>query len=148
MITVTDAGIQSLRLGAEDSCANYTKHKVIDHTIRELTAYFEGDLHQFNLPLDLKGSNFQLAVWNEVLAIPYGSTLSYIDIARKMNNPGAVRAVGTANGTKPIPIIIPCHRVIGNDGNLTGYVYGTNIKRKLLAIENQDRWGVQQGILF
>ena len=86
-------------------------------------------------------------VWNQVADIPYGKTISYLDIARAIDNPKSVRAVGMANGKNPIPIIIPCHRVIGSNGNLTGYALGLNIKSKLLALENPKAFA-PQGTLF
>ena len=102
---------------------------------RQLQEYFAGDRRQFELPLDLHGTDFQKRCWQELLRIPYGETRSYADIARAIGNPLAVRAVGLANGQNPIAIIVPCHRVIGSDGSLTGYGGGLEIKRKLLKLE-------------
>lgn len=102
----------------------------------EIEQYFKGTLKQFSIPLDLSGaSDFQLSVWNEVRHIAYGETESYSAIARKINNVRAVRAVGLANGRNPIPIIIPCHRVIGKNNQLTGYGFGLEKKRWLLEFE-------------
>jgi methylated-DNA-[protein]-cysteine S-methyltransferase len=102
---------------------------------RQLSAYFEGRGKAFDVPLDLLGSSFQKAVWSALLQIPLGCTASYTDIARQIGRPQAVRAVGTAVGQNPIAIIVPCHRVIGADGSLTGYAGGLDRKRALLALE-------------
>ena len=104
---------------------------------QQLREYFDGRRTQFDLPLDASGTPFQLSVWNELLKIPYGSTRSYIDIARSLGKPGAARAVGMANHENPIAIVIPCHRVVGSDGSLTGYAGGLHLKKRLLGIETQ-----------
>lgn len=101
----------------------------------QLREYFEGRRRAFDVPLHLSGTSFQLAVWEKLREIPYGVTVSYVDIARAIGRPKAVRAVGAANGQNPIPIIIPCHRVIGKDGSLTGYGGGLEVKAMLLRIE-------------
>jgi methylated-DNA-[protein]-cysteine S-methyltransferase len=105
---------------------------------RQLRAYFAGDLEAFDLPLSPSGTTFQLAVWGKLCEIPYGETISYGELARRIDNPNASRAVGLANGSNPIPIIIPCHRVIGSNGKLTGYGGGLPIKEKLLALERRQ----------
>ena len=104
-------------------------------TIRQLEDYFAGRRRDFDLPLSPQGTAFQKKVWNALLNVKYGRTASYADIARSIGNPGGVRAVGLANGRNPIPVIIPCHRVIGSNGTLTGYGGGLDIKRKLLDLE-------------
>ncbi|HEV2213547.1 MAG TPA: methylated-DNA--[protein]-cysteine S-methyltransferase [Gammaproteobacteria bacterium] len=104
-------------------------------TIRQLMAYFAGRLQRFELPLQPRGTEFQLQVWQALCTIPYGETWSYGELARRIRRPAAFRAVGAANGQNPIPIIIPCHRVIGSDGSLTGFGGGLPIKRQLLALE-------------
>lgn len=108
---------------------------VLTETVRQLDEYFEGTRREFELELAPKGTVFQLAVWDALLAIPYGATASYGDIARTVGRPNAVRAVGQANGHNPIAIIVPCHRVIGSDHSLTGYGGGIDRKRFLLALE-------------
>jgi methylated-DNA-[protein]-cysteine S-methyltransferase len=108
---------------------------VIRQAISQLDEYFEGKRKQFELPLSFKGTEFQKKVWNVLLHIPCGKTLTYAEIARSIDHPKAYRAVGSANGKNPLPIIIPCHRVIASDGSLGGYAYGLNIKKKLLDIE-------------
>lgn len=102
---------------------------------KELAEYFSGDRTSFEVKLDPKGSAFQRSAWRELQTIPYGQTISYGEQARRMGDVNAVRAVGTANGANPISIIIPCHRVIGKSGDLTGFGGGVEIKRKLLALE-------------
>lgn len=106
--------------------------------IRQLQAYFAGELKEFDLTLALEGTAFQLRVWNTLRTIPYGETISYAQLAQRIGSPKAVRAVGSANGSNPIPIIIPCHRVIGSDGSLTGFGGGLPTKKKLLALENKQ----------
>jgi len=103
---------------------------------RQLDAYFEGRLTSFDLSLSPQGTPFQQSVWSELRAVPYGETVSYGEIARRIGAPKAVRAVGTANGKNPLPIVIPCHRVIGSDGKLTGYGGGLPMKEFLLALES------------
>jgi AraC family transcriptional regulator of adaptative response/methylated-DNA-[protein]-cysteine methyltransferase len=103
----------------------------------ELNQYLQGDLKIFSVPLDIRGSEFQLKVWNALLQVPYGRTASYLDIAQKIGRPEAVRAVANANGQNGIAVIIPCHRVIGSDGSLTGYGGGVAMKKRLLNIESK-----------
>lgn len=106
--------------------------------VRQLEAYFAGQLEVFDVPLAPEGTPFQQKVWTKLCDIPYGETISYRELARRLGNPNASRAVGLANGSNPIPIIIPCHRVIGSNGKLTGYGGGLPIKEKLLALEKQQ----------
>ncbi len=101
----------------------------------ELTAYLEGGLRDFSMSLDLRGTPFQVAVWQALVAVEYGSVCSYASLAARVGKPTAVRAVGLANGSNPIPIIVPCHRVIGSDGALTGYGGGLDLKEHLLRLE-------------
>ena len=102
---------------------------------RQLRAYFAGQLREFQLPLDIEGTGFQKRVWGQVAAIPYGETRSYLQIAQALGSPGAVRAVGAANGANPVPIVVPCHRVIGGKGKLVGYGGGLAMKQRLLELE-------------
>ena len=102
---------------------------------RQLDAYFGGTLRRFDIPLAPRGTEFQLAVWEALTHIPYGETITYSDLAIRIGNPAAVRAVGAANGANPIPIVVPCHRVIGADGSLTGFGGGLPAKRALLELE-------------
>lgn len=109
--------------------------EAIQEAFQQLHAYFAGELKVFSLSLDPHGTVFMKKVWNLLCQIPYGKTATYKEIAVNAGNPGAVRAVGLANNKNPIPIIIPCHRVIGSNGKLTGYRGGLDIKRKLLELE-------------
>jgi methylated-DNA-[protein]-cysteine S-methyltransferase len=109
-------------------------------TIRQLRAYFERELKNFDLPLSLEGTEFQLRVWQNLLAIPYGQTISYGQLACRVGNPKGARAVGLANGSNPIPIIVPCHRVIGSNGSLVGYGGGLSNKKALLFLEKQHEF--------
>ncbi|MBS4194138.1 methylated-DNA--[protein]-cysteine S-methyltransferase [Lederbergia citri] len=103
---------------------------------KEITEYLEGKTQKFTLPIDLKGTEFQQNVWNALCQIPYGETKSYSDIASAINKQTAVRAVGSAIGANPILLLVPCHRVIGKNGSLTGFRGGLKMKKKLLEIEN------------
>ena len=107
--------------------------------VNQLKAYFKGTLRDFSLPLDLQGTPFQLKVWEALQKIPYGQTISYSELARRIGKPKAVRAVGGANGKNPIPLVVPCHRVIGSDGSLTGYGSGIHIKSMLLELEKKHK---------
>ncbi len=102
---------------------------------RQLSEYFAGARQGFELPLGAHGTPFQQSVWAALLDIPYGEVRSYRDIARSINNEAAVRAVGAANGRNPLPIVVPCHRVIGSDGSLTGFAGGLETKTRLLQLE-------------
>jgi methylated-DNA-[protein]-cysteine S-methyltransferase len=101
----------------------------------QLTGYFAGKRRRFELPLAGRGTPFQQSVWDALADIPYGELRSYRDIARTIGNPAAVRAVGAANGRNPLPIVVPCHRVIGSNGTLTGFAGGLEVKRFLLQLE-------------
>ncbi len=109
--------------------------EVIRKCEEQLAEYFVGKRKEFELEMVLKGTEFQQKVWRELAKIPYGKTVSYREIAQNVGNEKAVRAVGTAIGRNPIAIIVPCHRVIGTDGSMTGYAYGVELKRKLLDLE-------------
>jgi methylated-DNA-[protein]-cysteine S-methyltransferase len=108
---------------------------LLQRAAKQLAAYFEGGTETFDVPLDLLGTPFQRAVWKELLAIERGSTCSYGDIAKKLGSPTAGRAVGAAVGRNPVSVIVPCHRVLGSDGSLTGYAGGLERKTALLRLE-------------
>lgn len=108
---------------------------IIEKAISQLTQYFKGLIHEFDLPLLIVGSEFQKKVWNELLKIPFGSTETYLGLSRKLGNQKAIRAVASANGANAISIIIPCHRIIGKNGDLVGYAGGLEVKKKLLNLE-------------
>lgn len=108
---------------------------VINEAIEQLDEYFAGKRMEFSIPVVFTGSPFQCSVWRELMRIPYGTTVSYAEVARRINNPKAVRAVASANATNPISIFVPCHRVIGSNHKLTGYGGGVDAKEMLLALE-------------
>ena len=141
-ISASDAGLRAIHFHpSPDSQAAGSSpgaHPVLAETVAQLRAYFAGRLRVFDLPLDLAGTAFQVAVWRELLTIPYGETRSYSYIAQAIGRPAAVRAVGTANGANPIPIVVPCHRVIGANGKLVGYGGGLPLKKRLLALERTE----------
>jgi methylated-DNA-[protein]-cysteine S-methyltransferase len=111
------------------------EHAVLKRTCRQLSEYFNGSRKQFDLPLAAIGTEFQKSVWQGLSQIPFGQSTSYLELANRIDNPKAVRAVGAANGKNPISIIVPCHRVIGKSGQLTGYAGGLERKRWLLTHE-------------
>ncbi len=113
----------------------------------QLAAYFKGERKTFDVDLYPQGTPFQMKVWSALLAVPYGEVVSYQWIARRIGRPSAVRAVGAANGRNPIAIIIPCHRVIGKDGRLTGYGGGVDVKRRLIRLEKPDAVSPSQAML-
>jgi methylated-DNA-[protein]-cysteine S-methyltransferase len=113
--------------------------RILATAVEQVEQYLDGEREDFDLPLAATGTEFQKRVWSELRKIPYGETRSYGDIARKVNNRRAVRAVGAANGRNPIAIIVPCHRVIGADGSLTGFGGGLDIKTRLLALERRGK---------
>ncbi len=108
---------------------------VLSACIDQLTEYFSGERHAFDLPLNAGGTGFQQTVWSALVDIPYGELRSYRDIANAIGKPKAARAVGAANGRNPLPIVVPCHRVIGSDGSLTGFAGGLPMKTQLLTLE-------------
>lgn len=114
-------------------------HPVLLETERQLNEYFQGKRKSFSLKLDLMGTKFQNDVWQALLAIPFGETRSYGQLARQLGNPRATRAVGAANGRNPIPIVVPCHRVIGASGKLTGFGGGLKTKAHLLELESNQK---------
>jgi methylated-DNA-[protein]-cysteine S-methyltransferase len=146
---ITDRGLARLTLPGEssDGSQNWLKrwmpHADVElggeaslHELAgQINAYLLGELQNFSLTLDLRGTLFQSKVWEALRKIPYGETRSYADIAATIGQPQAVRAVGRANGLNPVPIIVPCHRVVGSDGRLVGYAGGLEMKQMLLDLE-------------
>jgi O-6-methylguanine DNA methyltransferase len=131
----SERGLCRLSFGEANSQSGGS-HELLTRAALQLEEYFAGSRRVFDLPLDLQGTAFQLRVWNALLQIPYGETRSYAEIARAVGAPKAVRAVGAANGANPVGIIVPCHRVIGSNGGLTGFGGGLDLKRRLLALES------------
>ena len=134
-------GQQTIRPNPRDLRAESKKVRFEDSAhelaayVRELEEYFAGTRRAFDFPLDLRGTDFQIACWRALLAIPYGETRTYADVARAVGRPQGFRAVGMANNRNPVAIVVPCHRVIASDGTLCGYGGGLDIKRKLLELE-------------
>ncbi len=123
-----------IRFGNDENMTN-SDNPILVETEKQLKQYFAGERETFDIPLNPIGTDFQLSVWNELKKIPYGETISYQELAEKIGDKKKARAVGNANGKNPIPIIIPCHRVIRKNGDLGGFGGGIKIKRKLLELE-------------
>lgn len=121
---------------SEEKTDNINETELIKAAFKQIKEYLGGDRKYFDLPIETIGTEFQKKVWNELRNIPYGQTKTYKDIALAIKNEKACRAIGNANNKNPLPIIIPCHRVIGSNGKLVGYSGGLDIKEKLLNIEN------------
>jgi methylated-DNA-[protein]-cysteine S-methyltransferase len=136
-VASTSRGLSLVHFGFDVPEEGVLDERVNQPALSQLQEYFEGRRIRFDISLDLEGTPFQKSVWSELLAIPYGETRSYGDIARKLGKPGAARAVGMANHENPIAVIVPCHRVVGQDGSLTGYAGGVHLKQKLLTLERQ-----------
>lgn len=114
------------------------QHLILLKAERQLQEYFSGQRQDFDLPLDMRGTDFQKSVWEALRTIPFGETRSYGELATQLGNPSASRAVGAANGRNPISIVVPCHRVIGSSGKLTGFAGGLETKAHLLSLETKD----------
>jgi methylated-DNA-[protein]-cysteine S-methyltransferase len=143
LLVADDAGLREIffvngRHHAQPKSSWIEDQAPFAEAVRQLQAYFAGELESFNLKLAPEGTPFQQEVWRRLCDIPYGETISYGTLAGRIGNPKASRAVGLANGSNPIPIVIPCHRVIGSNGKLTGYGGGLPIKEKLLALERRQ----------
>lgn len=109
--------------------------EIIQNCILQLESYFQGERKEFDLPVKMLGTSFQLTVWRQLMKVPYGTTESYLGLSKKLKNEKAIRAVASANGANALSIIIPCHRIIGSRGELTGYAGGISVKKKLLQLE-------------
>ena len=138
-LEANDRGLSSVRFpnraGPHETRSR--DNSILAQAKRELSAYFGGELKQFSVPLDWQGTDFQQSVWQALTHIPYGETVSYADIARAIGRPSSARPTGGAVGANPLPIIVPCHRVIGSDQTLTGFTGGLNIKIALLELEGR-----------
>lgn len=139
VLTAHDGAITGLHFGRDglalDPAARADDEPVLVRAREQLGSYFAGDRHEFDLPLAPAGTPFQLQVWAALREIPYGTTISYGELARRVGDPRAARAVGLANGRNPIAIIVPCHRVVGTSGALTGFGGGLARKRTLIDLE-------------
>lgn len=138
-------GITSVTFSDANLSKTQTVPKVLKEAVNQLSDYFEGKCTDFNLKLNPQGTDFQKRVWKELQNIPYGKTCSYQQIASQLGNPKVIRAAASANGKNPISIIIPCHRVIGSDGSLTGYAGGLHRKKWLLELETPSN---QQSLFY
>jgi methylated-DNA-[protein]-cysteine S-methyltransferase len=136
-LVATESGLRAVQFHSFDAPEGERNdaHEWMIQAAKELRSYFAGILRVFRVPLDMRGTDFQLSVWNYLLRIPYGETRSYAQVAEAVGRPAAVRAVGAANGSNPVAIIVPCHRVIGSNGKLTGYGGGLPMKKRLLELE-------------
>lgn len=136
-VVASDAGIRAIELNSASELpgCECQANPLLRQAVEQLRAYFAGELRDFDLTLDMQGTEFQTRVWRELRNIPYGETRSYSFVANTIGAPKAVRAVGAANGRNPIPIVVPCHRVIGAGGSLVGYGGGLPLKRFLLDLE-------------
>jgi methylated-DNA-[protein]-cysteine S-methyltransferase len=136
-LVASEVGLRSVSFRGEapDPDAVDGDSHLLDEAARQLGEYFAGTRTAFTIPLDLRGTPFQLDAWRHLAEIPYGETVSYAEQARRVGRPRAVRAIGAANGSNPVPIVLPCHRVIGSDGSLTGFGGGLQVKRALLDHE-------------
>ena len=137
-------GISSISVVDENLPLSSSIPHELEECVNQLSQYFEGTLKEFNIKLNPEGTEFQKRVWKELLKIPYGKTLSYLALSKRLGDSKAIRAVASANGKNPVWIIIPCHRVVGSDGSLTGYAGGLHRKKWLLDHENPS----QQKSLF
>lgn len=131
----TDQGLSRLSFGVPDDAVAFGSHPLLDALEHQLTEYWAGRLRTFSVPLDLQGSPFQQRVWQSLLTIPWGRTRSYLEQSRLLGDEKAIRAVASANGRNPVAIVVPCHRVVGTDGSLTGYAGG--LSRKLFLLERE-----------
>lgn len=138
-LIATNDALTEIRFGASVGEETIESTPVLRKAAEELNAYFAGTLQGFTIPLAPKGTAFQQAVWQALCAIPYGQTASYGEIAARIGNPKAARAVGMANNRNPLPIVIPCHRVIGKSGSMVGYGGGLPVKERLLTLEQRTK---------
>lgn len=135
LLVATEQGLAQIGFHCLD--VENDAHPLLLQAERQLQEYFAGRRRRFSVPLSINGSDFQKKVWQALREIPYGETRSYLDIARRIEQPKACRAVGQANHANPLPILLPCHRVIGRDGRLGGYAGGTAEKQFLLELERK-----------
>ena len=140
-IESSDLGIKSITLC--DEISQEIPDEYCTNAKIQLEEYFQGKRKIFNIPLDPDGTDFEKSVWKNLKTIPYGTTTNYGAIAREISTIKAVRAVGRANGKNPVPIIIPCHRVVGKDKSLIGFALGLSVKQFLLNLENPESWPFQ-----
>lgn len=151
----TDTGLRAVlwpteregRVPLAEKITSMPDHRVLSATRSQLEEYFRGERTEFDLPLDLRGTEFQKSAWLALASIPFGETVTYAEQAARIGRPAAVRAIGAANGRNPVSIILPCHRVVGANGDLTGFAGGIETKRDLLAFEKEANGANAQGVL-
>lgn len=136
-LVASDTGLANVLWPGEptDNAAVFAAHRVLDAAEDQMHAYFAGERTTFDLPLDLDGTEFQVRTWRALAEIPFGETTTYAELAGRVGSVGAARAVGAANARNPVPIVLPCHRVVGSDGKLVGFAGGVDTKRFLLEHE-------------
>lgn len=139
-----ELAIKAISFVIEQEEPSEVQPEILQQAQEELQKYFDGNLKEFSLNLDPEGTDFQKKVWTLLYKIPYGKTWTYADMANKLGDPKVIRAAASANGKNPIAIVIPCHRVIGTNGSLTGYAGGLENKRYLLDLENRVANGVME----
>lgn len=142
-IQCSDAHLQAMLFMKEDEQVQNDKHPVLEKSVQQLNEYFSGERKEFDLPLQQEGTDFQQKVWQLLLQIPYGKTISYNELSKRYGDLKAIRAVASANGKNNLAIIVPCHRVIGSNQSLTGYAGGLWRKKWLLEHEAKFHAGVQ-----
>lgn len=135
-ISGSEEGIASVSIINDATATSEDIPKELQECVAQLQAYFNGERHDFDLKLNPKGTDFQKKVWQKLVEIPYGKTVSYLDLSKQLGDPKAIRAVASANGKNPLWVIVPCHRVIGSDGSLVGYAGGLHRKQWLLNHES------------
>lgn len=138
-VLFADQAPADVGLDAEDIEEGSATDPVLDATASQLAEYFDGERRTFDIPLDLGGTSFQREAWTALADVPYGETRSYAEQAESIGRPGAFRAVGAANGRNPVPIVLPCHRIVGADGSLTGFGGGLAVKEQLLRHEQSQQ---------
>jgi len=151
-VAATSRGVCKIALGKEtaadffgwlkrrigDAPRRPERSGIVAMALDQIVEYLNGTRREFDLPLDLRGTEFQRSAWSAVAGIPYGQTRTYAQVAHTIGQPLAVRAVGAANGANPLPLVVPCHRVLGSDGSLTGYGGGLDVKQRLLEMEHKS----------
>ena len=146
LIVAADEGLRGLYFidqkyyrEVENDWTRAPRHPVVRQTAREMQEYFAGKRTEFDVPLAAEGTPFQASIWKAISSVKYGDSITYSELARRAGHPDAIRAAGTATGRNPITIIVPCHRIVGSDGSLTGYAGGLDRKRALQELESGTR---------
>lgn len=138
-VVVSHVGLREVNRVHESASATADPSALTVQVVRQISEYLAGDRQDFDVPLDLRGTEFQISAWNALVLVPYGTTATYAQQAASIQRPTAVRAIGAANARNPVPIVLPCHRIIGADGSLTGFSWGLDAKTWLLHHEQSVR---------